>query len=85
MNTLNMLLSRTLPLVLVISAPVIFAEDVASLVQFTPSPSALMVAGEGRVSPLVVAANDWPGVKRAAGDLAEDFERVTGMRPILQV
>lgn len=85
MNTLNMLLSRTLPLVLVISAPVIFAEDVAPLVQFTPSPSALMVAGEGRVSPLVVAANDWPGVKRAAGDLAEDFERVTGMRPILQV
>ena len=32
-------------------------------------------------SPIVVSSNDWPGVVRAVGDLAEDVKRVTGKRP----
>jgi len=34
-------------------------------------------------TPLVVSANDWPGVLRAAGDLQADIERVTKVRPSL--
>jgi len=30
---------------------------------------------------ILVDANDWPGVRRAAGDLAEDVNRVTGRQP----
>ncbi|MDI1249858.1 MAG: alpha-glucuronidase family glycosyl hydrolase, partial [Lacunisphaera sp.] len=37
----------------------------------------------GATAPLVVAANDWPGVRRAAGDLQSDIERVTGRKPAL--
>ena len=32
-------------------------------------------------TPIMVEANDWPGVVRAASDLAEDVNRVTGKRP----
>lgn len=36
---------------------------------------------DGRVAPLCVDEGDWPGVKRAAGDLQADLERVGGVRP----
>ncbi len=45
------------------------------------SPSALMLVGGGKSPSILVAANDWTGVKRAAGDLAEDFKRITDMKP----
>lgn len=32
---------------------------------------------------LSVSTNDWPGVRRAAGDLQADIERVTGQKPAL--
>ena len=36
-------------------------------------------------APLIVAPDEWPGVRRAAGDLAADINRVTGIEPgILQ-
>jgi lysophospholipase L1-like esterase len=37
----------------------------------------------GAPAPLLVAPNDWPGVRRAAGDLQADIERVTGQKPAL--
>ncbi|MGW3265796.1 glycosyl hydrolase 115 family protein [Streptomyces sp. NPDC001056] len=37
----------------------------------------------GRAAPLVVSADDHPGVVRAAGDLRDDLERVTGVKPAL--
>nr|WP_285557689.1 glycosyl hydrolase 115 family protein [Streptomyces hygroscopicus] len=37
----------------------------------------------GGATPLVVSAGDHPGVVRAAGDLRDDLERVTGVRPAL--
>lgn len=41
------------------------------------------LAREGWVAPLFVSADDWPGVRRAAGDLRADLERVTGGAPVL--
>ena len=35
----------------------------------------------GAAAPLVVGAEDWPGVTRAVGDLAEDVQRVTADWP----
>ncbi|HEU5069946.1 MAG TPA: glycosyl hydrolase 115 family protein [Verrucomicrobiae bacterium] len=34
-------------------------------------------------APLLIAADDWPGVRRAANDLAHDIERVTGTLPAI--
>ncbi|MDR3526343.1 MAG: glycosyl hydrolase 115 family protein [Rhizomicrobium sp.] len=36
-------------------------------------------------APLFVDANDWIGVRRAAGDLQADIERVSGVKPSLSV
>jgi len=41
------------------------------------------LAAGGRVADLYVENSDYPGVVRAAGDLAEDLARVTGLRPRL--
>ena len=43
----------------------------------------VVLARAGATAPLCVAADDWPGVRRAAGDLSADIERVTGMKPEL--
>ncbi|MEY4917832.1 MAG: hypothetical protein RL616_1745, partial [Verrucomicrobiota bacterium] len=36
---------------------------------------------EGKAAEILVDTNDWPGVARAASDLAADVNRVTGQRP----
>ena len=41
-----------------------------------------IVAG-GAAAPIVVDGADWPGVRRAAGDLQSDIARVTGVTPDL--
>lgn len=46
-------------------------------------PGAFPLVAAGRAAPLAVADNDWPGVRRAAGDLAADIERVAGTKPAL--
>lgn len=47
------------------------------------APDDLALVSAGRATPLVVSANDWPGVRRAAGDLQADIVRVTGLQPAL--
>lgn len=42
-----------------------------------------VLARPGAAAPISVAENDWPGVRRAAGDLQADIERVTGVKPVL--
>ncbi|HET7538165.1 MAG TPA: glycosyl hydrolase 115 family protein, partial [Candidatus Didemnitutus sp.] len=37
----------------------------------------------GKAVPIATSANDWPGVRRAAGDLQADVERVTGVKPVV--
>jgi len=55
-----------------------------SLVVERTAPGAFPLVA-GRPAPLYAAADDWPGVIRAAGDLQADIERVTGRRPDLIV
>ncbi len=50
-----------------------------------PEPGALTLAHAGRVLPIQVSAGDFPGVLRAAADLAADLERVCGVRPSVRI
>jgi hypothetical protein len=52
-------------------------------VQDTPAPQALRLVAGSIAAPIVVDSRDYPGVRRAAGDLVEDVARVTGLRPRL--
>ncbi|MDE6342395.1 MAG: glycosyl hydrolase 115 family protein [Muribaculaceae bacterium] len=38
-----------------------------------------LIAGGGKAAPIVISDNDWPGVGRAAADLADDVRKVTGI------
>jgi Glycosyl hydrolase family 115/Gylcosyl hydrolase family 115 C-terminal domain len=48
------------------------------MVEFQASRDSLCVAEAGRVSPIYVDPGDYPGVARAANDLAQDIGRVSG-------
>lgn len=52
-----------------------------SYVATTPRPGALPLVAHGRAAPIVVSAADHTGVLRVVGDLRDDIERVTGVRP----
>lgn len=39
-----------------------------------------IIADYGKVAPIVVDGSDWPGVHRAAADLADDIGKVTGTK-----
>ena len=54
-----------------------------SFVTDTPVPGAAQLVAAGRAAPILVDADDHAGVRRAAGDLRHDIERVTGIRPEL--
>ena len=47
-------------------------------------PGAFAVVASGHATPIVVSAEDWPGVVRVAGDVAEDVHRVTGQTPAVE-
>ena len=49
-----------------------------SWVSTSPGPGRFALAAGGRAAPLLVSGADWPGVIRAARDLAQDVGRVTG-------
>lgn len=53
----------------------------ASYVVTTPRPGAFPLVAGGVAAPIVVSGADRPGVVRVAGDLRDDVERVTGIRP----
>lgn len=48
------------------------------IIAFSHSPGFLKLAGKDTSPSIYVEADDWPGVNRAARDLATDFGRVTG-------
>ena len=48
------------------------------MVEFETSRNSFCVAGPGQISPLYVDPADFPGVARAANDLAQDIGRVSG-------
>jgi hypothetical protein len=53
------------------------ATDPGAYISFSPKAGAFSLVG----APVVVSAEDHPGVVRVAGDLRDDIERVTGVRP----
>ena len=48
-----------------------------------PAPGAVALISAGHAAPLYVADGDWPAVRRAAGDLQQDFAHVGGQAPTL--
>ncbi len=54
-----------------------------SLLVEASTEGAFALADKTRAASLAVADNDWPGVRRAAGDLQADIARVTGRKPAL--
>lgn len=52
-------------------------------VAFKTAPSTFPVVSGGRATPILLSADDWPGVQRAAADFAADIQRVTGVKPSL--
>ncbi|MGD0911910.1 MAG: glycosyl hydrolase 115 family protein [Terracidiphilus sp.] len=52
-------------------------------VRTSPVAGDFTLAANGQPAPLLVCDEDWPGVLRAAGDLSQDIERVTGHAALL--
>lgn len=57
--------------------------DPGAYISFTPRSGAFPLVRAGRAAPVVVSDEDHDGVVRVAGDLRDDIERVTGVRPLL--
>ncbi|TWF91818.1 hypothetical protein FHX80_12134 [Streptomyces brevispora] len=57
--------------------------DPGAYISFTSRPGSFPLVRDGRAAPVVVSDRDWAGVVRVAGDLRDDIERVTGIRPAL--
>ncbi|MGI5151139.1 glycosyl hydrolase 115 family protein [Plantactinospora sp. CA-294935] len=55
--------------------------DPAGFISTRAKPGSLPLVERARAATLVVSADDHPGVVRAVGDLRDDVERVTGVRP----
>jgi hypothetical protein len=66
-----------------VCATTIFAIGRTRYVEFTPSPGASRLYGDGVAAAIIVDSKDYPGVLRAARDLQADVERVTKIRPAL--
>ncbi|KDQ08247.1 glycoside hydrolase family 115 protein [Botryobasidium botryosum FD-172 SS1] len=76
-----MRLGFLLPLASALSAAAI---GQSSCVSFDTSKTAFPVVSGGKASPILVGADDWAGVQRAANDFKTDISRVTGKTPQLQ-
>ncbi|MEU7019958.1 glycosyl hydrolase 115 family protein [Streptomyces sp. NPDC046203] len=55
--------------------------DPGAYITTSRGPGTFPLVDGGRATPLVVSSDDFEGVVRAAGDLRDDLERVTGVRP----
>ena len=73
-----------LALLLVLGPARVFAIGQPQYVRTVPLPDGFTLAQHGTVAPLCVDPADWPGVLRAAGDLQQDIQRVTGLLPAFQ-
>lgn len=55
--------------------------DPAGYITTSSRGAAFTLVARGSAAPIVVSADDYPGVVRAVGDLQADIERVTGVKP----
>lgn len=53
----------------------------STCVAFKSTPSTFPIVSRGKGTPILLSADDWPGVQRAAFDFAADIQRVTGVKP----
>ncbi|MBS1701286.1 MAG: glycosyl hydrolase 115 family protein [Armatimonadetes bacterium] len=61
-----------------------FGEEVQFMTPtFVRETGGIEIAGPSGAVPILVADEDWAGVKRVAGDLRDDIERVTGHEPTI--
>lgn len=69
---------------LLLSGRALAAVGDESFIAGTSQAGAVTLADRGAATPILVDNADWPGVLRAAGDLASDIQRVAGVAPVLQ-
>lgn len=70
----------SLLLLLLVAVPA-FAIGEKQVVTLTATPGSFPLALPGRAAPMVLDANDWPGVRRAADDFRHDVLSVSGAGP----
>jgi hypothetical protein len=70
-------------LVLATSSQNVAALGETTFVETSSSQNSFALCSGGEAATVLVDANDWPGVARAAGDLAADINRVTGKLPAI--
>lgn len=58
--------------------PVAHALPRQGMIEFRPLPGSFCLSATGKVSPIFADPSDFPGVVRAANDLAQDIGRVSG-------
>jgi hypothetical protein len=55
----------------------------STCVAFKSAPSTFPIVSSGKATPILLSADDWPGVQRAAFDFVADIQRVTGVKPTI--
>lgn len=60
---------------------VVYAIGQNTCTTFKSSASTFPIVNNGQATPILLSADDWPGVQRAAADFAADIQRVTGVEP----
>jgi hypothetical protein len=75
------MLSRVLVILLCLHGRTAFAALGDPVLLGTAAGTDITLVRRGIAAPIHVAAGEWPGVQRAARDLAADIERVTGVKP----
>jgi hypothetical protein len=69
---------------LITFSPSVFAIGQEPIIAFQPSPGALRLATLNSTVHIILDDLEWPAVKRAANDLAQDFRRVTRLNGSVQ-
>jgi hypothetical protein len=71
-------------LVLLGAVVVTNAVGLDSCVSFSSSNSSFPIFASGRAAIILIDAQDWPGVQRAASDFVADIARVSGQTPVFK-
>jgi hypothetical protein len=81
LNRSTRLIALTATLACSIAVPRALALGEPRYVASSPAPGDFALVENHTAAPLLVSSDDWPGVVRAASDLREDIQRVTGEQP----
>lgn len=76
-----MVLLGGLWLTLLVAVGSVNAIGQSTCVVFKNGPSTFPVVSNRQAAPVLLSADEWPGVQRAAFDFVTDIQRVTGVKP----